>query len=227
MTAPLPLIVIRPQPGNAATLKAARHRGLDARGYPLFDITPVSWEAPTAHFPAILAGSANVFRHGGVQLDELRRLPVIAVGATTAEAARDAGFAVTRVGEGGLQPLVETLPPGAYLRLAGRDHVNLTPPAGVRIATHVVYSARAHPFPPALSTLLTQPAVVLLHSGEAARHFRAECERIEVSMGNIYLACLAPRIAEHAGAGWAGVCVSASRTDTDLLALAATMCDRV
>ncbi|MBB3861731.1 uroporphyrinogen-III synthase [Novosphingobium hassiacum] len=227
MTAPLPLVVIRPEPGNAATLAAARNRGLSAHRYPMFDVVPIAWKAPSGCFAAILAGSANVFRHGGPQLDELRPIPVIAVGATTAEAARNAGFTVKQTGEGGLQPLVATLAPGEYLRLAGQDHVHLSPPAGVRISTQIVYAALARPVAPALATLLTEPAVVLLHSGEAARHFRAECERIEVSKENIYLACLAPRIAEHAGAGWAGVCVSASRTDTDLLELAATMCDRV
>ena len=227
MSATLPLIVIRPEPGNTATLEAARQRGLDASGYPLFEIAAVAWKAPTTPFAAILAGSANVFRHGGSHLAELMHVPVIAVGATTAEAARHAGFAVAQIGEGGLQPLVETLAPGKYLRLAGQDHVNLAPPAGVQISTQIVYAAQARPIPPALAKLLRKPALVLLHSGEAARHFRAQCERIEVSKENIYLACLAPRIAEHAGASWADVFVSASRTDTDLLELAATMCDRV
>lgn len=227
MTAFLPLIVIRPGPGNAVTLDAARQRGLDAHGYPLFDVTAVAWQAPTTPFAAILAGSANVFRHGGAQLAELRHLPVIAVGEATAKAARDAGFAVSHTGEGGLQPVVETLGPGEYLRLAGQDRVELSPPADVQIATQVVYAARRLPIPQTLARLFKRRAVVLLHSGEAARHFRSECERVEVSTENIYLACLAPRIAEHAGAGWAGVCVSASRTDTDLLELAATLCQTV
>lgn len=225
--AALALIVIRPEPGNAATLAAARQRGLTAHGYPLFDIAPVAWEPSTQAFAALLAGSANVFRHGGPHLAQFRHVPVIAVGATTAEAARQAGFTVAHIGEGGLQPIARTLAPGAYLRLAGEDHVILTPPEAVRITTQVVYAAHPRPVPQALAALLDNSAVVLLHSGEAARHFRAQCERIEVSMESIYLACLAPRIAELAGQGWASVSVSASRTDTDLLELAATMCDRV
>ena len=35
-----------------------------------------------------------------------------------------AGFAVAQTGEGGLQPVVETLPPGHYLRLAGQLELN-------------------------------------------------------------------------------------------------------
>ncbi len=227
MSATLPLIVIRPEPGNAATLAAARQRGLDAHGFPLFDIAPVAWQPPTQPWAAILAGSANVFRHGGPQLALFVQIPVIAVGEATAEAARLAGFTVAQVGEGGLQPVTQTLAPGEYLRLAGRDRIKLTPPEGVRITTQVVYAAHPRPVPQDLGAMLNKSCVVLLHSGEAARHFRSACEFVEVSKESIYLACLAPRIAELAGQGWAGIAVAALRTDTDLLELAATMCDRV
>ncbi len=226
MTA-LPLIVIRPEPGTAATLSAARAMGLDAHSHPLFTVAPRAWKLPEGSFAAILAGSANVFRHGGPQLDALRHFPVVAVGETTADAARGAGFAVTRTGEGGLQPLVGKLSPGSYLRLAGQDHVELTPLAGVQIETRVVYAARACPIPGTLAALLPHRCVVLLHSGEAARHFRAECERLEIVRSNIHLACLAPRIGELAGPGWGDVAVAQTKTDTDLLELAARMCQTV
>ncbi len=226
MTA-LPLIVIRPEPGNAATLSAARAMDLDAHSHPLFTVAPRAWDLPEGSFAAILAGSANVFRHGGPQLDALRHIPVAAVGETSADAARGAGFTVTRTGEGGLQPLVEKLSPSRYLRLAGQDHVELTPPAGVHIETRVVYAARACPIPGKLAALLQHRCVVLLHSGEAASHLRAECERLEITATNIYLACLAPRIGELAGPGWGDVAVAQTRTDADLLELAARMCQTV
>ena len=44
----IPLAIIRPQPGNAATVAAARARGLDAQGFPLFAVTPLAWQAPAA-----------------------------------------------------------------------------------------------------------------------------------------------------------------------------------
>ncbi|MES2302568.1 MAG: uroporphyrinogen-III synthase [Pseudomonadota bacterium] len=223
----LPLIVIRPEPGNTATLDSARALGLDAHGFPLFDVAPRHWDMPEGHFAAILAGSANVFRHGGPQLDTLTHIPVAAVGETTAQTARDAGFTVTRTGEGGLQPLVETLSPGRYLRLAGLDRVQLSPPEGVTIETRIIYAAQPCPVPGELAALLSGRAVTLLHSGEAARHFRAECERLEIVRSNIYLACLAPRIAELAGPDWGEVAVAQTRTDADLLELAARMCQTV
>ena len=222
-----PVIVLRPQPGNAATLAAAHHHNLVAHSFPLFEVAPMEWHAPQGSFGAILAGSANVFRHGGTQLSAFRSVPVMAVGATTAEAARTAGFTVSCIGEGGLQPLVETLSPGDYLRLAGQDRVTLSPPAAVRIATEVVYAARPLPVPPALCALLGKGGVVLLHSGEAARHFARECERLGISRNHIYLACLAPRIADLAGSGWGAIETAKTRTDTDLLALASRMCQTV
>ncbi|MFN3551844.1 MAG: uroporphyrinogen-III synthase [Novosphingobium meiothermophilum] len=223
----LPVLVIRPEPGNAATCRAARERGLDARSFPLFSVEPLAWAAPAARFDRILAGSANVFRHGGASLATLTHVPVIAVGEATAQAAREAGFAVARTGEGGLQPVVATLPPGDYLRIAGADHIVLDPPAGVRIATVIAYAAQRRPLPDAAIAVLARGAVVLLHSGEAARHFADECERSCISRQNVQLACLAPRIAEMAGAGWKAVAVARARTDAELLELAARMCQTV
>lgn len=223
----LPLIVIRPEPGNAATLAAARECGLDAHGFPLFDVGPLPWQTPQGHFDAILAGSANVFRLGGLQLGTLMQVPVMAVGATTAQAARAAGFTVRRTGDGGLQPLVESLPPGDYLRLAGQDRVTLTPPQGVRIVTESIYAVQAGPISAPLKTVLEQGGVVLLHSGEAARHFASECERLGIPRNRVYLACLAPRIADLAGRGWGAIDTAATRTDTDLLELASRMCQIV
>lgn len=226
MTALL-LFILRPQPGNAATLKAARQLGLDAHSFPLFEVAPVAWQAPQGRFDAILAGSANIFRHGGPQLAAYTSVPVMAVGATTADAARAAGFAVSHIGEGGLQPMVEALPPGHYMRLAGEDRVTLTPPQDVRITTEVVYAARPQPVSPPLHALLDKGGVVLLHSGEAARHFAAECERLGIARNRLHLACLAPRIAGLAGQGWGTIATASTRTDADVLALAARMCQIV
>lgn len=61
----LPLVVIRPEPGNTATCASARALGLEAIAAPLFEIEPVGWDVPDERFDAILAGSANVFRHAG------------------------------------------------------------------------------------------------------------------------------------------------------------------
>lgn len=222
-----PLIVLRPEPGNAATTAAARELGLSPLPCPLFEIGPVAWQAPLPEHDGLLAGSANVFRLGGSGLAGLRGLPVHAVGAATAEAAALAGFTVASTGSGGLQPLAEMLAPGRYLRLAGAEHVALSPPPGVTIDTSVVYAAYPLPLSPDAAKALRNGGVALLHSGEAARHFAAECARLALPRAAIALACLAPRIAEIAGTGWQTVRIADDRTDRALLALADAMCQTV
>lgn len=223
-----PLLILRPEPGNAASVAAARVLGLDVLGAPLFAVRPVAWQAPPpARFAAILAGSANLFRHGGPALAALQALPVLAVGAETARAAADAGFVVTRQGEGGLQDLARDLPPGTYLRLSGADPVPLDLPDGVVVETITLYAAHALPLAKPALGLLQSPCVVALHSGEAARHFAAECTRLGVARDRVALACLAPRIASAAGTNWEAVEISAMRRDQPLLALAAQMCQNL
>lgn len=224
----VPVVVIRPEPGNAATVEAARALGLTALAFPLFRMAPAVWEVPDpAPYQALLAGSANVFRLGGGGLSRLAALPVHAVGAITAEAARGAGFAVGLTGEGGLQPLVQTLPPGRYLRLAGEKHVPLALPEGVTVDDIVVYAAQGIAMPSALVDALARPAVVLLHSGEAAQHFAAESDRLGVRRDHLALACLAPRIGAMAGFGWQHVEIAQTRNDQAMLALAVQMCETV
>ena len=82
-----------------------------------------------------------------------------------------------------MQPLAATLPPGRYLRLAGEKHVPLALPEEVMVDDVVVYAARGMSMPPALVSALANPAVVLLHSGEAALHFAAESARLGVERG--------------------------------------------
>lgn len=221
----LPVIVVRPEPGLAATLGAARANGLDVHGFALFEPEPAAWQAPDpAPYAALLAGSGTVFREGGAQLAPLRALPVLAVGEATAEAARAAGFTVSATGQGGLQALVGDLPPGRYLRLCGEARVALDPPAGVTIDPLVTYRIAARAFPPELATLLRAPALVLLHSGEAARHFAGQCAAHGIDRARLMLACLAPRIAAAAGKGWARVESARDPSDSALLELARQMC---
>ncbi len=219
------LLVVRPEPGNARTLAAARAPGLEARGVPLFEVQPLTWEPPDpARFDAMLLGSANAVRHGGAALAKYLALPVYAVGATTAAAARDAGFTIAACGEGGLQKLLPQLVADGrtrVLRLSGEAHVALDPPPEVGIETAVVYAARALPLP--ADAVPPEGAVVVLHSGEAARHFAVECDRLGLDRSRIALACLAPRIADAAGEGWAAKRV-APTDEAALLALARDLC---
>lgn len=223
----MPVIVIRPEPGNAATLCAARELGLDARGFPLFEVQAREWECPSPeNFDGLLIGSANALRHGGRALEGLRGLPVHAVGESTAKAATDAGFTIASTGSSGLQSVLDGINPlhTRLLRLSGEERIALSPPAGATIEERVVYATRALPLPQAAAALLRSGALVLLHSAEAARHFAAECDRLKLPRGAIRLALIGPRLIEAAGAGWASVQIADAPGDAPLLALARRMC---
>ena len=218
-------IVTRPEPGLAATLAAGRALGLPMLGAAMTAIVPRAWDVPDpANFDAVLAGSANAFRHGGEGLVGLASLPVLAVGEATAQAARDAGFAVERTGSGGLQNVLDTLEhPRRLLRLAGEDRVTLHPPEGTSLAERVVYAAELRPLSDSLGDAV-RGSVVLLHSARSAQHFAAECARLGIARSEVALACLGPRIAAAAGPGWAQVASAPRPEDGALLELARELC---
>lgn len=223
-----PPVVIRPQPGCDATVAAARALGLDAHGFPLFAVHGLAWEPPApGSVDAILIGSANALRHGGAALADLRGLPAYAVGKATADAARLAGLDVIATGEGGLQAVLDRVAPEhrRLLRLAGREHVALFPPAGIALTERVVYASEPQPFPAELAAILGSRAVVLLHSGEAARHFAALCTDHAIDRSRIALATIGPRVTAVAQTGWAALETAAAPDDHALLALAQRMCE--
>lgn len=223
----LPILILRPEPGAAATLAAARAAGLEARAFPLFEVGAVSWDpVPRDHIDALLLGSANALRHGGDALAAYRGLPAYAVGETTAEAARKAGLKVVATGQGGLQNMLDELEPShrRLLRLAGRDRVELAVPGGVEVLTREVYASEPLPLPPELAALLARPALVLLHSGEAAARFAQACDEAGIDRAGIRLAAIGPRVVARAGTGWADLQAAPTPDDAALLALASRMC---
>ena len=223
-----PVIAVRPPEGSQASVKAGAELGLKVTAFPMSAIAPVAWQAPDpAGVDALLVGSVNVFRHGGPAIRAYHDKPVFAVGTTTAAEARQAGFTVGLVGEGGLQQLLARVPDRTIhlLRLAGRRHVDLALPPRVTLETRVVYEAVMVPMPDELAALLRQDeAVVLLHSAAAAEHFAAECERLAIDRGRISLAVLGERIAAAAGSGWRALKHPERPTESQLLALAAQLC---
>lgn len=225
----MPVLVIRPEPGNTATCRALGEAGLEAVAAPLFRYRPVDWSLPDdLSFTGLLAGSAAVFAHGGPALAGLRAIPVHAVGAATARAAEAAGFAVAACGSGGLQTIATALAPGRYLRLSGEAHVPLSPPPGASVIDRVVYTVETLPLPaPVAARLAGEPALVLLHSAEAARHWCAECARLNLPRHALSIAVLAPRIASAVGQNWKSVGIAPLPHDDALLSLALQMCQRV
>lgn len=222
------ILAIRPEPGCAATVALGAKMDLAIAGHPLFAVEPVAWRAqPAENYDAVLLGSANAVRHAGSGLDALTALPALCVGATTADAARDAGFTIAATGSGGLQELLPAVAKSGFsrlLRLSGEAHVALSAPAGMTVDAIVCYRVAALPIGRPLADTLRRGALVLLHSGEAATHLAREIDRLAIARDAIGLACLAPRVAARAGHGWAAIEIAPEPADAALLALARQMC---
>lgn len=228
-----PIVILRPEPGASATLKAALALGLDAYAFPLFETQPRTWDAPAPDtFDALLLGSANVMRHGGPDLALYTGKPAYCVGETTAALAVEHGFTLAAMGTGGLQDVMGRIAPehNRLLRLSGEERVDLSPPPGVMVEDRVTYASVPGPMPVALARLLSVAAlprfIVLLHSGAAARHFIQECARLGLSRARITAITIGPRVTEicHNADGWHSIHTAKTPGDAAMLALAAQTC---
>ena len=186
------VLVTRPQPDAARTAARLNESGHEAIVDPLLSIAPVAISKFTVGpYAALAATSANAVRVAGatVELDFLRATPIYAVGAHTADAARDAGFEKVVVAGGDAAALAQLLsarlPSGArVLHLAGEDRsrelAELMPRVGITVEVIVLYRARpAAALAPATIAALSQRKVdaVLHFSPRTAATFVALAER--------------------------------------------------
>ncbi len=213
------ILVLRPEPGAADTLRRLRERGLEAVAVPLFRVGPLAWEAPDpARFDALLLTSANAVRHGGDQLGKFRGLPVHAVGEATAQAARNAGFDIATSGDAGIERLLGSFEPNLrLLHLCGKDRRE---PAGARqaITPVAVYQATAIENP---DLGRAKDGVALIHSPRAGARFASLVgvpDRASIAIGAISDAA-----AQAAGEGWKAIEAAAKPSEEALLALAARL----
>jgi uroporphyrinogen-III synthase len=211
------LLLLRPEPGLAASAERARRMGLEVMAYPLFRVEPIAWQAPDpTNLDALLLTSANAIRHGGAELDGLKSLPAHAVGSATADAAREAGFDVASVGEGNAEDLLATLPSSQrLLHLVGEHHREF---AGAHlIDRQVVYRSAAIEGPdlPPLEGL-----VVAIHSPRAG----ARLSELAGKRARTAVAAISEAAARAVGDGWERVEVAERPDDPSLLALAAMLC---
>jgi len=216
------LYVFRPEPAAHRTVDRASQLGLEAIAIPLFELEPVEWAAPDPRkFDAILLTSANAVNMGGGQIENLRALPVHAVGEATALAAEVAGLGVASVGGGGVDELLESIEPDArLLHLCGEDRRAPDLPKH-QISCVTVYRARAIERPESLEGLRDQVAAI--HSPRAAKRL-AELVP-EQDRATIRVAAISRAAGEAAGRGWADVAIATAPTDSELLALAVRLCE--
>jgi uroporphyrinogen-III synthase len=196
----------------------ARELGLDAVAMPLFEIEAVEWQAPDpGAFDGLLLTSANAVRHGGEDLARLRGLQVYAVGEATARAAREAGFDVASIGDGGVERLLQAIDPGLkLLHLAGEDNAQAN--ASQAISQMIVYRSREVANPGEIQS----GCVALVHSSRAGRRLA----ELVGDRNTIAVAAISPQAAAAAGSGWECVETADNPTDDALLALAARLCNK-
>lgn len=195
------IAVLRPEPGNCVTAAAIEARGRTAIRMPLFEVRPEPWDLGQAEqFDALILTSANAIRHGGPGLATLHRLPVYAVGTSTAEAARRAGFDVVRVGTDGAEALVAMAVAAGIrqaLHLAGRER---TLEAG-EIVSRVITVYASEPTEIHDATHLAG-TVAMVQSTRAGARLAEIVDAAGLTRGGIALVAVSPRAAEAAGQGW-------------------------
>ena len=231
------LLVTRPDPDAERTAAALRTRGHTVVVAPLLRIEPVE-DAEIGHGPwaAILITSANaapaIVQHQG--FEELRSLPVFAVGERSAEAMCSAGFADVSSADGKVDDLVrlvaQRIKPGApLLYLAGADRAgDLAGALGVRnfaVRTVVIYRATAAvALPGAAADALASGIGGVLHfSRRSAEAFVETTRRAGLLEGAITKPahfCLSAQVAEPlAQAGAEDVRIAPRPAEADLIEL--------
>jgi uroporphyrinogen-III synthase len=225
-----PFLILRPEPGAAATARRVAALGRVAVVTPLFTIAAQPWEAPAPDsFDALMLTSAHAARLAGPALATYAGMPLYAVGAATADAARAAGLPqAAHIGDSDGMALVATAARNGVrrlLHLAGREHRPLAAP-GVTIERRIVYAADAvaH-LPEAARGALARGAIALVHSPRAAALLRRLMIEADAPIDATRLAAISANAHAAAGYGWHATTTAAQPTDDALLAAAARLCD--
>lgn len=190
---------------------------------PLFRIEPLGWTAPDpSGFDGLLITSANAFRCGGAELHKLKILSVHAVGEATAAEAREAGFTVQSIGQGGVGSLLASIPPELrLLHLCGADRRE--PRASLQEITPVpVYRAAELPLPGNFTAI--EGAVVVVHSPRAAARLDELATQAELARNRTAIVAISAEAAAAAGNGWQQVEAAGEPNERALLALAVSLC---
>ena len=224
----LPLLLLRPQPGNNATAERAREMGLTVIQIPLFDILPADGgPLPAGPYDALLLTSINGVRFGATIMRSFADLPAYAVGEATAYAARLAGHAQVITGGGDAQSTAAMMAADGrrnVLHIAGED-VRPFDSQGVGIVRHVVYRTILRDTA-AVRTALNGlgPLVVAVHSPRAAIQFASLVPATRRM--RIHVAAISEAAARLCGKGWASVAIATKPDDTALLHCVETLCIR-
>lgn len=220
-----PIVIVRGEPGASATAAKVVAAGEEAVVAPLFAACPLAWDAPDAEdFDALLLTSANAVRHGGDGLALYHGLPCWCVGVATGSVAKAAGFSVVRVGDSDAATLLAA--PEAegqrWLWLAGARHQPLAAPPSATLTVRTVYAVDRLPVAAGLRQALAGPTILLVHSSEAARVLRGLVTNPAIHQ----MVAISADAAKAAGSGWRSVSSADSPNDSEMVAIAAALCQK-
>ncbi|WFU60133.1 uroporphyrinogen-III synthase [Bradyrhizobium pachyrhizi] len=231
------ILVTRPHPDNDATLATLRQRGFDALSAPVLRFEPVPFRGDDdADYDAVILTSANALRAVDLATSRLLRLPLFAVGAHTADAARAAGFDKLIVAKGdavSLRNLVlarvkagELDASATLLYLAGadlsRDLAGELGERGLNVVTHTTYRmAPVAGFPREVSDafMANRITAVLHYSRRSAQAFldTVRADGIEISALALPQCCISAAVAAVLHDAGATKVVVAARPDENAL----------
>lgn len=180
------IFVFRPPAEAERTAVALRARGHEPVLAPLFAVSRLPAPAPEGPFFAIALTSGNAVPALAELPPAWQDLPVFAVGARTAEKAREAGFEDARSANGNRNDMVALIrdhlkPPARILLIVGRDRhedvADKLEAAGFEVATWVAYAAES-------VTSFPEAALEALRGGsvDGALHYSARGVRTCLSL---------------------------------------------
>jgi uroporphyrinogen-III synthase len=229
------VLVTRPDPDGERTAERLRARGCDVILSPLLRVEPVAADLGDG-WDALALTSSNAVRAiaGHPALASLRTIPVYAVGARSADAARAQGFAQVVSADGNAGDLARAMTaqrrrPARVLYLAGEDRTGDLAGAlagvGIEVETRVVYRAVAVP-----QFAVDVGAALRAGTLDGVLHFSRRTAAIYVAcagdagLSDAALApvqyCLSPQVAEPlAAAGARAIRIAEQPTEAALIAV--------
>jgi uroporphyrinogen-III synthase len=219
------VIITRPSPDAESLAAEIAEIGADPVFSPVMAILPRTVVIDLVGVKALAFTSANGVR-AFTAIEDARNLPVFAVGAATAGAARAAGFGEVLAADGDVESLASLIaqskPLGPVLHLAGReragDLVRLLAGRGVDARRAVIYDGveTEHLSPQARAVLAdeTQNPAVVFFSPRSAALFLGQAARagLAARLQNAVALCLSEEVAAAARkARWSAVLVAGAR----------------
>ncbi len=214
--APANVIVTRPEPDASAFATDLRRAGFNAIVSPVLRIAFQGPAPDLAGVAALAFTSANGVR-AYLKAGGPNAIPAFAVGPTTANAAKEAGFPDVVAAQGDVGSLAATIasariPSGAILHIAGRHQADDLAAAlkgrGVNARWATLYTAEAESdLAPAAHQAIVDPDTecwAALFSQRSAKTFLALVDNAGLSgkLPAIACACLSDAVATAAGVGW-------------------------